>query len=229
MLWTCYGISNVLSVGGTVFFCRRKFLASSKGNRTVYILYWVCALNSSLIEKCRDLICRDLMCAAILVWRQSVSFYLNICRFLCRFFYSNFSIFFLLTFISITFLLALFSIFFLLVLISILFLLALFYLLLTRAFLSPSYSHFFIPILLYLLLYLHSFLAPSLFAFFSFSYSIFTLFPPVLYTYPPLSRTLPLFLSHFFTIWHDPCMIRALVHSKLICTIINRICNELPV
>lgn len=67
--------------GGHFFFCRRQFLASSKGNRTVYILYWVCALNSSSIEKCRDL-----MCAAILVWRHSVSFYLGICRILCRFF-----------------------------------------------------------------------------------------------------------------------------------------------
>lgn len=103
-------------------------------------------------------------------------------------------------------------------------------------FLSPSYSHFFYSLLtrtLYPLLTLSLTIVwhrvRDLFAFFSYSHSIFTLFPPVLYSYPPLARILPLFLSHFFSIWHDPRMIRALVHSKLICTIINRICNELPV
>lgn len=153
------------SVWGAIFFCRRQFLASSKGNRTAYILYWVCALNSSSIEKCRDL-----MCAAILVWRHSVSFYLGIRRILCRFF--------------------LLELFYLLPTRSH------FYHLFTRNFLSSSYSLFFIPFLLALLYPLLT-LSLTLFAFFSCFFSIFTLFPPVLYTYPPLPRTLPLFLSHF--------------------------------
>lgn len=194
------------SVWGALFFCRRQFLASSKGNRTVYILYSVCALNSSSIEKCRDL-----MCAAILVWRHSVSFYLGICRILCRFF--------------------LLELFYLLPTRSH------FYHLFTRNFLSCSYSLFFIPFLLALfyLLLTRTSLSPS----YSISHSICILFMLVLYFYSLSPCTLylssssshstsifiPFFsLSDMTRVWFE------LIQNWYVhCTIINRICNELPV
>lgn len=160
--------------GGHFFFCRRQFLASSKGNRTVYILYWVCALNSSSIEKCRDL-----MCAAILVWRHSVSFYLGICRILCRFF--------------------LLELFYLLPTRSH------FYHLFTRNFLSSSYSHFLSPsyshffiLLLLALVYALLTLSLTLFAFFSCSYSIFySLSPCTLYLSSSSSHSTSIFIPFF--------------------------------
>lgn len=207
MLWTCYGISNVLSVGGTFFLSPSVFGLFKRKPHSLHSLLGLCIKFK-------------------LDWKMP---WFDVC--------SNFGLtafgLFLPEYLSFSMSVFLFELFYLLPthihfyhLLTRTFFYLLptrthFYPLLTHAFLSPSYSHFFIPILLYLLLYLHSFLARTLY--------FYSLSPCTLYLSSSSSHSTSIFIPFFSLSDMTRVWFELIQNWYVHCTIINRICNELPV